>query len=642
MNHKILFNLILVGGLISCGSNKKTVTYKHYNPKNNNKAVVVIPKEDLDEAKAVFNRIKNKAINPNPTTLDYIANFAPLAMIEMNRYKIPSSITLAQAILESKSGRSELSLKSNNHFGVKCHKDWQGKKVYYNDDKRHECFRKYNHPIGSFKDHSLFLRNGERYSFLFRLKRDDYKGWAYGLKKAGYATDPRYPQKLIKIIKNYHLSEYDTQVLYHQINKKEKAIARAKAKADKKVIFSPLSKEVRIKQVRESDSTASLTANQKINKELRINTFKVVNGKMVYAITSTNPKTKTLKPHRKEVASNTAKKVVEQPIKKPVKIVTKRPVKQLNKKIANQSVINKTKKPTKEIASNTAKKIVKQPIKKPVKIVTKKYVNQPNKKLADIVIKKPINSSNNYKLDKLKLKTPIKPQSKKIKDQSISKSDKLPVKKLVLKPTNKPVSKPQNILIKPLKTEIYKVKKGETLYSISKKFNVKVSNLKTWNNLVSNDISINQKIIIKQLDKLSTKKLVLNPINKSVKQPQNILVKPEETQIYKVKKGETLYSISKKFNVTVGNLKTWNNLTSNNVQINQELIINKQVNENTDISKNKTVINKVVKTDTYIVKKGETLYAISKKFNVNISDLKILNKLTSNNLKVGQKLIIKK
>lgn len=217
---KISLGILSILFLASCGSNKGTVKYKRYAPKKHKKAVVVIPQEDIDEAHQVFKRVKAKAVNPRLVTLNYVKNFAPLAIIEMKKYKIPASITLAQGILESGSGKSELSLKSNNHFGVKCHKEWNGDYVRYDDDKRNECFRRYDHPIGSFKDHSLFLKSRSRYSFLFKLKKDDYKGWAKGLKKAGYATDPKYPKKLIKIIEDYQLFRYDDEVLNHKRNKK--------------------------------------------------------------------------------------------------------------------------------------------------------------------------------------------------------------------------------------------------------------------------------------------------------------------------------------------------------------------------------------------------------------------------------------
>lgn len=141
----------------------------------------------------------------------YIEKYAGLAIEEMYRSGIPASITLAQGLLESGYGLSELALKSNNHFGIKCHNTWKGSKVYHDDDAKGECFRKYDNPEESFRDHSDFLRYRDRYKFLFDLEVTDYKSWAHGLKKAGYATDPKYPAKLIKLIEDYSLYEYDRE-----------------------------------------------------------------------------------------------------------------------------------------------------------------------------------------------------------------------------------------------------------------------------------------------------------------------------------------------------------------------------------------------------------------------------------------------
>ncbi|BDD05727.1 hemagglutinin [Aureibacter tunicatorum] len=142
----------------------------------------------------------------------YIDTYSDIAMSQMKTHKIPASITLAQGILESGSGESDLAKRSNNHFGIKCHSDWKGKKVYHDDNRKGECFRKYNHPRESFNDHSLFLKKS-RYQFLYKYKPHDYKSWAHGLKKAGYATDSRYPQKLIDLIERYDLHKYDQLVL---------------------------------------------------------------------------------------------------------------------------------------------------------------------------------------------------------------------------------------------------------------------------------------------------------------------------------------------------------------------------------------------------------------------------------------------
>lgn len=140
---------------------------------------------------------------------DYIKKYRELAVEEMRRYHIPASITLAQGLLESGAGQSTLARKSNNHFGIKCGSDWSGKTVRHDDDARNECFRAYKHPRQSYEDHSKFLVGRPRYASLFKLKITDYKGWARGLKKAGYATNPRYAEQLIGIIELYDLHQYD-------------------------------------------------------------------------------------------------------------------------------------------------------------------------------------------------------------------------------------------------------------------------------------------------------------------------------------------------------------------------------------------------------------------------------------------------
>ncbi|MCD4747235.1 MAG: glucosaminidase domain-containing protein [Bacteroidales bacterium] len=146
------------------------------------------------------------------TREEYIEKYKDIAIQEMNIYKIPASITLAQGILESADGNSKLSVNANNHFGIKCHLDWEGKTYYMDDDEEDECFRKYNDPYDSFKDHSYFLSERERYASLFKLKITDYKGWSHGLKKAGYATNSKYPQLLIKIIEENNLHIYDKEL----------------------------------------------------------------------------------------------------------------------------------------------------------------------------------------------------------------------------------------------------------------------------------------------------------------------------------------------------------------------------------------------------------------------------------------------
>lgn len=207
MRLRILLYCTCLFLLSSCGSSKKVTSKKKrlgvvLNEPNPGK----LPSVHQNE---IIRKLKKKNSNLNQYTLIYIKKYAPIAVKEMHDYKIPASITLAQGILESGNGRSELALKSKNHFGIKCHKTWDGQRVYHDDDREGECFRKYLYVETSYNNHSEFLTKRQRYAFLFNYRIYDYKSWARGLRKAGYATDRKYPNKLIKIIEDYNLYEFD-------------------------------------------------------------------------------------------------------------------------------------------------------------------------------------------------------------------------------------------------------------------------------------------------------------------------------------------------------------------------------------------------------------------------------------------------
>ncbi len=202
---RVLLHLIILILVFSCGTKRVIYNNKSENPKKEVKY-----KKEKQRKKKSKNLVVTvpKILN----TEDYVKYYSSIAMDEMIQFSIPASITLAQGILESGAGKGRLAIEANNHFGIKCH-DWNGKKIYHDDDEKQECFRKYDNPEYSYRDHSLFLSDRKRYSFLFDLKKDDYKQWAKGLKKAGYATDPKYPQKLINLIERYELYKYDNIVL---------------------------------------------------------------------------------------------------------------------------------------------------------------------------------------------------------------------------------------------------------------------------------------------------------------------------------------------------------------------------------------------------------------------------------------------
>ena len=211
---RYFLGIIILIFLTSCGAKKKAVTTKQKETVTTTKTQSYEASTKADSGLYPMPKDNGKFIKfPISSVEDYIGNFTEIAQFEMKAYGIPASITLAQGILESGSGRSELTLKSNNHFGIKCHKGWNGDVAYHDDDEKGECFRKYNHPMYSFRDHSIFLSSRARYSFLFDIRPEHYKKWAYGLRTAGYATDKRYPQKLISLIEKYKLYLYDKAVI---------------------------------------------------------------------------------------------------------------------------------------------------------------------------------------------------------------------------------------------------------------------------------------------------------------------------------------------------------------------------------------------------------------------------------------------
>lgn len=217
-----IFGLLL---LVSCSSSKPVVrTTKKSTPvtRTTKKPVAKTTtinksnqKTSHDSAKPAT-EVLEATSNVKVTTelvLKYIDDFKDIAKDNMHQHGIPASITLAQGILESGVGQGSLSKRANNHFGIKCHKEWNGPSVRHDDDSAQECFRKYDDPADSYRDHSLFLTTRSRYASLFDLPKDDYRAWAKGLRAAGYATDTKYPDKLISLIERYQLHQYDTEVL---------------------------------------------------------------------------------------------------------------------------------------------------------------------------------------------------------------------------------------------------------------------------------------------------------------------------------------------------------------------------------------------------------------------------------------------
>ncbi len=230
MIKKLVFGFALIVAT-SCGTSRPVIAYTK-SKKAPTKAVVKPTQPVVVTKTQSVNTAEPTPANTNSTSnstevlaattrvkvttamvLEYIEKYKEIAKQDMIDYGIPASITLGQGILESGAGTGPLSMQANNHFGIKCHKEWTGPSINYDDDAEQECFRKYMEPKESYRDHSLFLTSRERYSKLFKLEKDDYKAWAKGLKEAGYATDVAYPTKLIGLIERYQLQKYDAEVL---------------------------------------------------------------------------------------------------------------------------------------------------------------------------------------------------------------------------------------------------------------------------------------------------------------------------------------------------------------------------------------------------------------------------------------------
>lgn len=220
MIKKIIYIFILLT-IVSCGSSRNKRISQTKNRTNSTKTIsnkkVIVTINDTKDSNSTETKEDLEATSKVSVTYSnvnsYIDSFKDVAKLNMKQYGIPASIILAQGILESGAGNGRLCKEANNHFGIKCHKEWNGPSITHDDDAAQECFRKYEDPSESYRDHSLFLTSRSRYNKLFELDKGDFKGWAKGLKAAGYATDPKYPSKLIGIIERYQLHKYDNEVL---------------------------------------------------------------------------------------------------------------------------------------------------------------------------------------------------------------------------------------------------------------------------------------------------------------------------------------------------------------------------------------------------------------------------------------------
>ena len=449
---------------------------------------------------------------------DYVEKYYAIAVRKMVEYKIPASITLAQGILESGNGNSKLAQNANNHFGIKCHSEWTGKGYYMDDDAKDECFRVYKNAEESFADHSEFLTSRARYKFLFTdLKIDDYKGWAKGLKDAGYATNPRYPELLISLIERNNLQQYDKMGLNDLIevpindkplveNNNTEDVKGWDAELPKNSYYTDAKKDVFIynkaKTVKSKDRQLLAIATEydiNVNRLMKYNDmhsrYEFTPNQYVY-----------LQPKRNK---GTEKTHIVQPGETMWEISQKYAIKMEKLYKKNNMVFDKQAKAGETIYLRKKRKDV------PKTISYKDVIDQQNKILAEeeakkqaiIDAEKKAKEAEAKKLLEEKLAAQKKAAELQAKLELEQREKEALAKQLAAEKAKLEAEKLNNSKADPTEVEIekpyeettvktYTVKAGDTLYSLSNKFYLTVEKLKELNNLTDNNLTIGQILIV--------------------------------------------------------------------------------------------------------------------------------------------------
>lgn len=448
------------------------------------------------------------------TPKEYIEKYKDLAVIEMHRSGVPASITLAQGILESNSGNSRLAKFANNHFGIKCKGSWTGNVIYADDDAPDECFRAYESVLASYQDHSEFLRKNWRYHELFELKRTDYKGWCRGLRKAGYATNPQYANILISLIERYELNKYDTE----ELPKPALPIVDMGEKVN----------GVPVKTAKEGE-TVSTIAEENFVKDRHIRKWndlpadaEIEPGDIVFL----KPKRRRATVEKHTVAKGENMHEISQQYGIKLKQLYKKNRMESGTEPQEGEVLYMRKKRSSDDLVEVAEKKTDWAEEK-----EEVFVNPHSfpKKVIDST-----DFSNPGALNKVDIKVP----------------------------------------------EFHTVEKGDNIYRIAEKYHVLEEDLLAWNSdLNPSAMRIGQKIYLtkKAADANGTASKEVKEVNDAAlktkkdieKASKEVVVDGQVTHV--VVKGDTLYNICKRYNVTVDQLKVWNNLEDINIKLGQKL-----------------------------------------------------------------------
>ncbi|MCU0443164.1 MAG: LysM peptidoglycan-binding domain-containing protein [Bacteroidia bacterium] len=501
------------------------------------------------------------------TVEQYIEKYAQLAVDEMHRSRIPASITLAQGLLESGNGNSRLAIMGNNHFGIKCKAGWTGDTLKEDDDEAQECFRKYASPFDSYKDHSDFLMKGQRYAFLFDLEPTDYKAWAHGLKRAGYATNPRYGEILIATIERNNLQRFDLikpTVVEQKIlvAEKKEAVAEQKqltinqipavvVKLGDSYTAIALSNDLKIWQLYKYNDLAK-------NAQIRVGDTLYIKPKNYKALVETHTieVNETMHQLSQRYAVKLSRllkynnlKEGQEPANGQVIYLRSKRVDQVQLRIQDAPASN-----TDSAYNNQVYPDAKKNIETSIPVLPEDTYNvEAHGVKDDMAFFHTVQAGETL----FSIAKKYNVQVDGIKSLNKLVSDQIQIgARLIINP-NQPAIQPNEESVIP---GYHEVKQGETLYSIAKLYNITLIELKALNDLSSDTIRVGEELIVV-------------PLNGERAKEEVVTDNPNEPLYHLVKEKETLYSISRKYAVTPEHIRRLNKLIDNHIEVGAKLQI---------------------------------------------------------------------
>jgi LysM repeat protein len=475
-------------------------------------------------------------------TRDYIDSFKQAAMQEMRVHGVPASITLGQGVLESASGNSRLSRECNNHFGIKCRKNWNGKFCLADDDDKDECFRGYESAIESYRDHSLFLKGSSRYAALFELSPTDYEGWANGLREAGYATNPAYGTILSNIIRKYRLTLYDSMVVLG-----EEYFKGSPNQPDMMSING-----VPAVGAKEGESASDVAKKHKVGSWQIYRYNDLSEGDMINPgeIIFLRPKRSSGSEETHILKKGESMRDISQQYAVKMRQLYKKNKMEAGQEPAVGEVI-----------------YLKEKRASPPKLAPEKPKTNQTEAVAVINQRKKVIAENMHEVQKGETIEQIAEKYKTsvlnlVRWNDLERAEVKQGQILVLSPSMKPAETPENFVDtrETIKPKYHTVLRNETVYSIARLYNIKPDSIIAWNHLKGKSISEDQVL------KLRREKGASNDSSPSK-------TMSEVANIHFVKPGDTLYSIATKYGISVDKLKKLNNIDKNSISIGQKLIL---------------------------------------------------------------------